>query len=161
VKNEGRNEAIAKLAARQIKKGRTVLVLVTYIEHGKELVEKLAKLVDPNLIEFVWSGTEDRKGLLEELRNKTKMCLVSTTVFSEGVDLPSLSCVIYARASKSAIDTLQSVGRALRRSAGKWKTIIFDFMDKSSYFKPRSSFRKHLLEKESEFKVKVLKGVVL
>lgn len=153
VENERRNDAIAKLVAGRMRKRMSVLVLVNYIEHGKIIHEKLSKLVDPNLIEFVWSGTDYRKELLQQLKRKEKLCLIGTQVYSEGIDIPSLSCVVYARASNSDIDTLQSVGRALRRDKGKWRTIILDFKDGSKYFAKRSAFRKKLLEAEPEFRV--------
>lgn len=153
VKNVKRNEAIVRLIERQIKKKRSTLVLVTYIEHGQELSNMLAQRVDPKLFQFVYSGTGERKDLLDQLQRKEKLCLIATSVYGEGIDIPSLSTLINARASASVIDTLQVAGRALRRSAGKWKTLIIDFQDKSKYFKARSKFRYELLKAEPEFKV--------
>ncbi len=154
VQNQRRNAAIVHLASRQIKKGRTVLIMVTYIEHGKIIEEMLSKIVDREQIQFVYSGTEDRKDLLKQLKEKKKLCLIATSVFGEGVDIPELATLINARASSSEIDVMQVVGRALRRAPRKWKTIVFDFRDKSKYFKSRYKFRKELLSKEPEFVVR-------
>lgn len=154
VENEKRNNAIVRLVAERMRKKMSVLVLVNFIEHGKIIHEKLSKVVDPSLIEFAWSGTEDRKGLLQELKEKKKLCVISTAIFGEGVDIPQLSCVVLARGSASDIDTIQSIGRALRRAPGKWKTVILDFNDKSKFFVKRSKFRKKLLRFEPEFVVK-------
>ena len=91
VENEERNNAIAQLVAERMRKNMSVLVLVNFIEHGKIIHEKLAKLVDPSKIEFVWSGVEGRKDLLQQLKRKEKLCLVATQVYSEGIDVP---CVV-------------------------------------------------------------------
>ena len=40
-------------------------------------------------------------------------------VFSEGVDIPDIDCVLFADPRKSTIDIVQAVGRALRKSESK------------------------------------------
>lgn len=157
IKNDKRNETIVNLAVERIRKNNTCLILVNYVEHGQELYNRLKTLVNVDLIEFAHGQTEHRKELLEQLRKKEKLCIISTNIFGEGINLPNLSCIILARASFSAIDVLQSVGRALRRAPGKWKTLVLDLWDKSEYFLKRSKFRMKLLESEPEFKVKRIK----
>lgn len=157
VRNDKRNHAIATLAAERIRKGMSVLVLVQYIEHGREITDRIKKLVDPTLVQFVYSETENKKMYLDQLGIKQKMCLVATSVFGEGIDLPSLNALIIAKSSASPIDIVQSVGRALRRSSGKWKTVICDFVDRSKHFRKRSTFRKKLLAQEPEYIIKTIK----
>ena len=157
VRNDKRNHAIATLAAERIRKGMSVLVLVQFLEHGREITERIRQLVNPELVHFVWSETENKKMYLDQLAIKQKMCLVATEVFGEGVDLPSLNVLIVAKSSASPINIVQSVGRALRRSKGKWKTIICDFVDRSKHFKKRSAFRKKLLSEEPEYVIRTIK----
>jgi len=157
VKNNKRNEAIAQLAAARVRKNRSVLILVNYIQHGQLLENRLKQLVNPEQVQFVQGATEDKKGLLKQLAAKEKLCLIATTVFGEGVDIPSLATLIYARASGSSIDVIQGVGRALRVSGSKRKTLVIDFQDKSDYLKSRSKFRYTLLKSEPEFVVRKIK----
>lgn len=51
------------------------------------------------------------------------------TVFGEGIDIPSLDVVVMASGGKSHRLTVQRVGRALRKAAGKDKAKIIDFID--------------------------------
>ena len=50
-------------------------------------------------------------------------------VIGMGVDWPEVSCVIYARPTKSEMRFVQNIGRALRTAPGKDYTIILDHSD--------------------------------
>lgn len=156
VRNPKRNQAIIDLIVERIRKKKSILVLVTYIEHGEVLLEMLQQRVDSTLVEFVQGATDGKNELLEQLGKKEKLCLIATTVFGEGINIPSLDVVMNTRASASKIDTIQVAGRALRVAKGKWKAIVIDFIDKSEYFAPRSRLRMRLFKKEAEFVVKTL-----
>lgn len=156
VRNPKRNQAIVDLIVERIRKKKSVLALVTHIEHGELLLEMLQQRVPSNLVEFVQGASTNKNELLEELGNKEKLCLIATTVFGEGINVPTLDVVMNTRGSASKIDTTQVAGRALRRAKGKWKAIVIDFVDKSEYFAPRSRLRMRLFKKEAEFVVKTL-----
>jgi predicted helicase len=69
-------------------------------------------------------GAPQRDELLSWLKEETgnpKECRVLTNVrcLSEGVDVPSLDAVMFLSARNSQVDVVQSVGRVMRRSAGK------------------------------------------
>lgn len=69
-------------------------------------------------------GAPQRDELLNWLKEETgnhKECRVLTNVrcLSEGVDVPSLDAVMFLSARNSQVDVVQSVGRVMRRSAGK------------------------------------------
>ena len=157
VRNDKRNNAIAQLAAERIRKGMSVMVMVTYIEHGRELTDRIKKLVDPSLVQFVYSETDNKKMYLDQLGIKQKLCLVATEVFGIGIDLPSLNCLIVAKSNSSIINVVQTVGRALRRAPGKWRVVICEFIDRTKFFKKRSTFRKKLLAQEPEYTIKTIK----
>ena len=157
VRNDKRNHAIATLAAERIRKGMSVLVMVTYIEHGREITDRIKKLVDPSLVQFVYSETENKKMYLDQLGIKQKMCLVATEVFGIGIDLPSLNALIVAKSNGGIINVVQTVGRALRRAPGKWRVVICDFVDRTKVFKKRSVFRKKLLAQEPEYVIRTIK----
>jgi DNA repair protein RadD len=62
------------------------------------------------------------------LREEIKV-VCNVDVIGTGVDWPEVSCVIYARPTKSEIRFVQNIGRALRRSDGKSEALIFDHSD--------------------------------
>jgi len=55
--------------------------------------------------------------------------VICTVVWKEGIDIPSLDCVINAAGGKSEIATLQAIGRGLTKIEGKDETEIIDFLD--------------------------------
>lgn len=56
------------------------------------------------------------------------MC-VATTSWREGVDIPQLNAVVNSGGGKSEIQTLQGVGRGLRKTDDKNEVVIIDFLD--------------------------------
>lgn len=57
--------------------------------------------------------------LAEEEDEDTCHILSNARCLSEGVDVPALDAVIYLSSRKSKVDIIQSVGRVMRRAAGK------------------------------------------
>jgi superfamily II DNA or RNA helicase len=55
--------------------------------------------------------------------------VISTKVLQEGVDVPELRSIVVATAGRSAIDTLQRVGRGSRVTAGKRTFQVWDMLD--------------------------------
>jgi superfamily II DNA or RNA helicase len=55
--------------------------------------------------------------------------VIATAVWKEGINIPSLDVVINAAGGKSEIQTLQSIGRGLRRTEEKLQVIVVDFFD--------------------------------
>ena len=82
------------------------------------LVEVQADHVDGSM------GALKRQNKLRWLKNvdpTSKACHILTNVrcLSEGVDVPSLDAVLFLSARNSQVDVVQSVGRVMRRAAGK------------------------------------------
>jgi len=57
--------------------------------------------------------------LKEEAGDDTCRILTNAKVLSEGVDVPALDAIMFMHPRKSQIDVVQSVGRVMRRAAGK------------------------------------------
>ena len=136
VRNKARNKLICDIAKKEVVKGKIVLVCVTRIEHG----EVLSKELDCPFLSGA-SVQKDRQKMIDRLRKKKEKLVVST-IFDIGVDIPSLDVVIVAAPTKSAIKTVQRVGRALRLSPNKKKVVIYDFDDMQKYFKKQSKLRR-------------------
>jgi superfamily II DNA or RNA helicase len=72
------------------------------------------------------STVEERADVLARYRRNEVKVLCNCAVFTEGVDIPQISCVIMARPTKSLSMYLQCVGRGMRISAGKTDMILLD-----------------------------------
>ena len=133
VENRIRNKMIAKLTKERVVQGITVLIMVKEIKHALN-IQTLAKKIYNLDITFIRGATdsETRKAVKEAFIKK-KVKSVISTAWREGINLPSLGCVINALGGKSEIQTLQSVGRSLTKIEGKDYAEIIDFLDPYTY----------------------------
>jgi superfamily II DNA or RNA helicase/HKD family nuclease/SOS-response transcriptional repressor LexA len=69
-----------------------------------------------------------RTEALERLSDGKIKVLFSVDLFNEGVDLPQIDTVLLLRPTESKILFLQQMGRGLRRSEGKERLVILDFV---------------------------------
>ena len=75
--------------------------------------------------------------------------LIATTILDEGVDVPNINAMIYARGGKSIRKLLQGVGRGLRKKADGSNLRIYDFIDNTAYVLiKQSQQRLEILQKE-------------
>ena len=125
VKNKHRNGKIVKITNSYNRKGMSVLIMIKDIAHGKLLHKNLPSAL------FVRGMTdkEDREKVRIALDKKEIMTVITTTVFREGVDIPSLDVVVNACGGKGEIMTLQAIGRGLRSTKDKSEVIVVDFLD--------------------------------
>lgn len=73
------------------------------------------------------SSKDERQEKLNKLRNATDpYVLVNVGLFVEGLDVPSIDCLILATATASLSRFLQMIGRCLRPSEGKKDALILD-----------------------------------
>jgi len=129
VNNEIRNNLIVSVTKEFMAKKESVLILVTRVEHG----EILSRMIG---CPFVWgSSTEKvRDEIKDSLQNKDNLCVVSSVIWKEGVDMPSLDVVINAAGGKSEIQTIQFIGRGFRVTETKKSFTVVDFFDNSHRF---------------------------
>lgn len=133
VENRVRNTAIIEQAQELVNSGRSCLIFITQLEHGNRLVD-IAELLGLD-VEFVQGKTESetREALRKAVHKGEKKCVISSVVWREGVNIPSLGSVILAGGGKTPIGTIQAIGRALRKWEGKDGAIIVDFLDRYRY----------------------------
>lgn len=77
---------------------------------------------------------DERQALIERFKRGEIMVLVNVDIFTEGFDCPDVSFIQLARPTKSLALYLQQVGRGLRISEGKEKTVILDNVGLYNYF---------------------------
>jgi superfamily II DNA or RNA helicase len=155
VENDERNKLITKIVLSYInnkhRRGEQakVLVAVTYIRHGQLLLEQLSCLGDK--VKFVngqLPGPEMFQSLKDLEQGKLE-CIIATTVFGEGINVPSLGLLVNCKSQDSPVDALQLVGRVLRKTANKDYVLVIDFFDEGCrYFKKHSQTRYNIYTSE-------------
>lgn len=160
VENAGRNDLIVDLVRKAVDSGKTVLVAITRVEHG-HILEKLLQAVESTTI-FAHGkvDSKDRQKILKELDQKVRKVVISTTVFGEGVDVPSLSVIINAKAAESPVDSMQLAGRALRITPTKKTATVIDVVDTGCRFLSKhADSRAETYRGEPKYNVKEVRDI--
>ena len=156
VKNTFRNKVVVQSVLKAAAAHKSCLIAVTRIDHGK-MLEAMLKHCVPGKIKFA-SGqidSDERKQILKDLNNKKLTAVIATTVFGEGIDCPTLDVLINAKANKSAIDSLQLVGRCLRKTDTKSRVTVIDiYDDHCKYLGKHSKDRLNIYRTEPEFAIR-------
>jgi superfamily II DNA or RNA helicase len=122
--NENYRQFIADIAKMHIADGHSVLVIadrVEFLEKVKEYVGETCLLVTGN------TSFEERQRAKEQILAKEKMCIAgSRQIFSEGISINILSCVILAVPMSNDSLLEQIAGRIMRMHEGKLDPIIVD-----------------------------------
>jgi len=145
VDNKLRNDAIAKIAHSLKDRGKTCMILVTKIKHGKALASLIPSA------KFSYSKSADRASLWHQLRIG-KLPILITTLGDEGIDIPSLGATIIASGGESAIKVFQRL-RCLTPAEGKEYAIVVDFLDPYKYLRRHSKKRERLYKSEASFRI--------
>ena len=161
VNNLSRNKLIVQATLKAVASGKTCLIAVTRVEHG-EVLEAMLDEVLPGRVKFA-SGKRDsdeRKKILSDLDARKLDVVISTSVFGEGVDCPSLNVLINTKAGQSGVDSLQLAGRALRVTPTKKTATIIDiYDDQCKFFGKHSKRRFEVYQSEPEFQLKKTNSV--
>lgn len=100
---------------------------------------------------------DDRTRMVDEFKEGKIQVLVNVEIFTEGFDCPDVSFIQLARPTRSLALYLQQVGRGLRISEGKEKTIILDNVGLYNYFglpDANRQWNRHFIGKETPDEVK-------
>lgn len=136
VNNRIRNSIIADEIGNQVSMGNTCLVIVRILDHGENILSTLINKY-PQIRAFYAHGkteAEEREIIRQALDHRTIDVAITSTIWKEGVDIPTLNVVINAAGSKSELFCLQVIGRGMRTSPGKTDFLIIDFFDPSSHY---------------------------
>jgi superfamily II DNA or RNA helicase len=135
VENKTRNRLILKTAFEYANQGMTSLISVIQVEHATMLLG-LAQKAFPNLKIFVVKGEIDsdtRQTIRKRLNAKEIDCVIATSAWKEGIDIPTLDVVTNAGDHKSLIPTMQQIGRGIRRTKEKSEVIVVDVFDTNNW----------------------------
>lgn len=134
-------------------KGNT-LVLFNFVDnHGKPLYNRALEVQSQFNKEsyFIHGGisVEERELIRHKFETQDNIVLfASFGTFSAGINAPNIRNLILAHPTKARIRTLQSIGRALRKSTDKEFATLIDYADDLfPSAKKRNSTYNHLLER--------------
>jgi len=137
--HKARNQLVTYAASQLARIGRKVLVLVGTKRQGREVRSMLEMFIpsDPRAefraVEFLSTDTPRsvQNRILESyLQNQEVKVLIGTSLLGEGVDLPEVDALVYARGEKAEVTLTQSAYRVCTAVPGKRDAIIVDFADR-------------------------------
>lgn len=151
VENRARNWLVAELVEEAERRGYYTVVLVTRIQHLKEISRKLQKLkIAHRIVAGTYDGSsvkiEDRMASKDDFEQGKVKVIVANTVFKKGINIKRLDFIIDAAANRSEDDAIQKFGRGLRQHKDKKGLLFFDIADqdsnKKNWFRTSSNDRK-------------------
>lgn len=137
--NEEYQDFIASMARIQIHHGHSVLVVgdrTEFLEKVREKIGETCTLVTGD------TSYEERRQIVEQLETGKKMCVAgSRAIFSEGISINRLSCVILATPTSNRISLEQIIGRIIRMHPDKPDPIVLDIAFSSLAEKRQAALR--------------------
>lgn len=175
VGNKELHKIVVKCVREAVKADITSLVVVGGSRsQGLKIYNRMNRKDDIE-VAYLHGGVDSQyREKVRRKMNKGDMdCVIATTIYDEGVDLPEVRLLVQACGGLSAIKTEQRIGRALRKKkGGQNAAIIIDFMfygnkhlQKHSYARLKQyiaeeGYRIHLVDWDSHsiYTRKLLKG---
>lgn len=132
--NEERNQDIARLINQMNRGGKTCLVLSDRVEHLELLRQAVGEEYTMQIYSMSGSkaARKARQDCLDKLKNRQIRCLFATyQLAKEGLDIPTLDCVVLATPKKDKITVIQSCGRCGRKAPEKDAGYVIDYVDEA------------------------------
>ena len=133
VANSTRNKVIAARVERFVTEDKSVIVFAVKIEHLERISEALSDRKIRHAVVQGSTGGQEREELRQSVEKGEVKAVVSSVVWREGVDIPSLGGIIFAGGHKAETPVIQACGRALRRTKDKDTAVIVDLLDPYRY----------------------------
>ena len=137
--NEEYIHTVSMLAAAYAAKGHKVLVVsdrVNFLKTCARLVGDKAVCVTGEI------PHEEREDIINEIKYKSKNVLFGTqAIFSEGISVDNLSCLILGTPINNTPLLTQLIGRVIRKHEGKIQPVIVDIQLKGNTAKRQASNR--------------------
>jgi len=109
--------------------GRQFIVFCVNVAHSKKTAQMFRE-AGISCEHLDGESTEqERNSTISQFRSGLILGISNVALFTEGFDVPNVSCVILNRATKSLALYLQMIGRGLRPNAGKSDCVILDHGD--------------------------------
>ncbi|MGL6280819.1 MAG: DEAD/DEAH box helicase, partial [Microcoleaceae cyanobacterium] len=101
------------------------------VEYSKKLAAEFNEKIRPGIAFHIDANTPagERQEAIAKFTAGEILLLCQHSIVIEGVDIPEIECVVFARPTASLVVWFQAIGRALRQSAGKEHALILDCTD--------------------------------
>lgn len=111
---------------------KKTLIFAVDIAHCKDLTEMfVSKGISASYITSQ-EKAEEREQILADFENGKTQVLINRDIMTEGIDIPSVECIVLARVTRSSVLYIQMVGRGLRLHTGKEKCLVIDIAGNSN-----------------------------
>jgi superfamily II DNA or RNA helicase len=153
VNNHLRNKLIVDIAKESTDKGLSVLIMVRELKHGDN-IKKIARITGLKVKYIRGESDTDTRVKAAQLLNQKKIkCVIATSIWKEGISIPTLDHVINAFGGKGEVPTVQVPGRGTGSDQGRKESVIFtDFLDPYRYIAQHSIIRLSIYKKRGWLK---------
>ena len=137
--DEDYQQFVASLAITQILNGHSVLIVADRVE----FLNNVKELIGANCVLITGETDYDtRKSLIAAVETGEAMCVAgSRQIFSEGISINRLSCVILAVPTSNPISLEQIIGRIMRQHPDKLDPVVLDLQFSSGPEKRQNTAR--------------------
>jgi len=111
---------------KELAEDRTTLFFGVSVEDSMNVASEFNKAGIPAAHVDANTPDMERSALFNQISNGEIKVLCNVDIATEGVDIPSLGCVILGRPTKSITVFLQAVGRAMRIFPGQEYAVVLD-----------------------------------
>ncbi|WP_438472824.1 DEAD/DEAH box helicase family protein [Rhodococcus erythropolis] len=128
------------------------IVFCQTIEHAERFAEHLRAHSPWRGVETIHNDmtTRERQQRLVRFRAGRTELLVSVDLLNEGIDVPDVNIIVFARVTHSRRIFIQQLGRGLRLRAGKERVTVLDCVSDLRRIAEVSNFRAQIEATESE-----------
>lgn len=135
------------------------IVFFKHLKHGRVLDHLIQQRGWATIFVDGKTPKEARHRVRSELKKGKADVVVASVVFNEGLDIPELESVVNASAGKSTIQTLQRIGRGLRKSDGKDSVEVYDIFDANMRWLLDHSQRRVKVLRDAGHDVQIVRSV--
>jgi len=137
--DENYQQFVAALAITQILNGHSVLIVADRVE----FLTNVKELIGANCVLITGETDYDtRKSLINSVETGESLCVAgSRQIFSEGISINRLSCVILAVPTSNPISLEQIIGRIMRQHPDKLDPVVLDLQFSSGPEKRQNTAR--------------------
>ena len=113
---------------RELSENLPTLAFCCSIQHAVRTAESFNKAGIPAAHYLGTTPQENRQELINKLQFGDLKILCCVNVLNEGIDIPFVECLLFLRPTESKRIFFQQLGRGLRKSPGKHRVVVLDFI---------------------------------
>jgi superfamily II DNA or RNA helicase len=128
------------------------IIFCQSILHCEEMIQKVQKFKKWENSRIIHSGMKrlERLKALTEFRKNTCPILIAVDILNEGIDVPNVNLICFAKVTHSRKVFLQQLGRGLRTHQDKEAVIVLDFVADIRRIAAISDIEQRIKNKEKE-----------